>query len=122
MKRLLLLLPLCLSLSGCFLNQSSILTLKPTKLSIVQGSTATLELSYDLQGGLYFNIVTLSLENPPQGISAEKVLLNKTNTPFPMTISATENATLGVFTLEVIQESYKAFDSATLELTVLPKP
>ncbi len=122
LKKLVTFLVLLFFLSSCQLRASYTLRLEPQKLTIKQGGTATLNVSYDYQSGLGFlgpNPTKVSLENPPRGVQADPVELHKILAPTPMTITVASDAALGTFQMNVIQVYVDEVDRAVLELTIV---
>ncbi len=121
---LLLFLPIVLFFSGCQFVYSYTLKLEPKVLTIAQGSSATLNVSYIYIPGFIAYPATpsqVTLESPPQGIEAEPVIF-EVNHEGVMTISAANDAALGTFSVKVLQRrdgTGLLFDEAILELTVV---
>ncbi len=98
--------------------------LEPKVLTIAQGSSVTLNLSYDYTPGFIAyapNPSEVTLESPPQGIEAEPVSFLR-NDEDVMTIRAATNAPLGTFTIQALQRESgtgRLFDQETLELTIV---
>lgn len=115
-------------LSSCVDPTYAKITLEPRELTVVQGETATLTVNYTVVTP--FSLATLGrpdpltvvLENPPQGIKAEPLILSfyKSRAGSElMTITAAKDTATGIFTIKLAQDSAYDAHRVPLELKVV---